>query len=44
MGWTIRGSISGQGKRSFYSPKRPDQLWGPEGILLNWCQQQFSRD
>lgn len=29
LGWTIRGSIPGRGKKVLPSPKRPDCLWGP---------------
>jgi hypothetical protein len=35
MGWTIEGSIPSRIKRSFSSPKHPDQLWIPPSLLLN---------
>ena len=31
------------GARDFFfsSPKRPDRLWGPPSLLLNWCRSYF---
>ena len=33
-GWMIQGSIPGRSKRSFTSPKHPDQLWGLQSLLF----------
>jgi hypothetical protein len=35
MGYGLdgQGSIPGKGKRFLYTPQRPDQLWGPPGLL-----------
>jgi len=35
MGWTVRGSNPGRGKRFFSYLKHPDQLSGPLSILFN---------
>jgi hypothetical protein len=35
MGWKIRGSNPGRGKRFYSSPKHPDRLWGPPCLLVN---------
>jgi hypothetical protein len=42
MGRTVRGSNPGRDKIFFSSPKRPDRLWGPPSLLLNWCRSYFS--
>jgi hypothetical protein len=34
MGWLIEGSIPSRIRRSFSSPKHPDQLWIPPSLLL----------
>jgi hypothetical protein len=31
-----RGSISGRGKKFFFTPQRPDWLWDPPSLLYNW--------
>jgi len=37
MGWTIRGSSEGSGKRCFFFcfSKLPDRLWGPPSLLFD---------
>jgi len=35
MGWTIRGSNSGKGRRFLSISRRSDRLW-VSGLLLNW--------
>jgi hypothetical protein len=38
-GWpSNEGLINGRGKRFFFSPKCPDQFWGPPSLLLNSYQ------
>jgi len=38
-GWPSNdGLIHGRGKRFFFSPKWPDQLWGPPSLLSNSYQ------
>lgn len=34
--------ISGRSKTFFASPKRPDQLWGPQRILFKWMPASVS--
>jgi len=41
MGWTIEGSIPSRIKRSFSSPKHPDQLWIPTKLLCNYYLGSF---
>jgi hypothetical protein len=40
MGWAIRDSIPGRGKRFFYSVKNPDQLCQP---TIQWVQGSLPR-
>jgi hypothetical protein len=39
IGYRVDCQISSQasGKRFFDTPQRPDQLWGPFGLLFNGC-------
>lgn len=39
--WTIRGSNSSRGKRSFSSSKRPHLLRGPPSLLSSWNENSF---
>jgi hypothetical protein len=36
-----QGSISGRDKRSFFTPQRPDRLWGPHSLLPNGYRGSF---
>jgi hypothetical protein len=36
MGWMTK--YHGRGKRFFFSPKCPNQVWGPPRLLLNSYQ------
>jgi hypothetical protein len=42
MGWAMRDSIPGRGKRFFSSIKPPDQHWGPPSLLFNEYTGSFS--
>jgi hypothetical protein len=35
MGWAVRGSNSGNGKRVYFLQIRPGRLWGPPSLLFN---------
>jgi hypothetical protein len=41
MGWTVRGSDPGRGKRLFASPNRPNRLSGPPSLLFSGCRGFF---
>jgi hypothetical protein len=41
MGWTIRNSILGRGKRLSSSSERPDRLWRQPNLLFNGYRCSF---